>query len=617
MAALLILMTSGLSAQEQKGELRLADEAYDRQEYALAGSLYTRVVKNKGTHAPTDLLLKLAICHREVGNFSQSAGWYAEVIRRPDHSRGAYFAYGEVLRNMEQYDSARVQYNLFETGEADSLQLKTAALQGCSDALKWRERKVNLNNLKGLKELNTPYSEWISGAVRQGLLIVSNGYRRMMLNDGAENNPASDKRTFQPYYKSYVYQQYPGGNAVMYLEEMLPKVLGKYDYHIGPACFSAKEDTVYVTVNEQEKPAVTQKRGTNNGRRRLVLYYSVKKDNVWSSLKLLTGLNSDGSSSSHPVLSSAGDLLYFVSDRPGGYGQTDIWYSEKQADSSWGKPVNCGPRINTVASETFPTFNEEGTLYFSSKGHPGMGGYDIFRATGAKAGWDTPFNLQLPFNSGADDMGFILKVNGYEGYFSSNRNGGLGSDDVYHFMDPAMTSWLSGGGTTSDGKPQNNVKDSTGNQLIDPVTGKPASPSTGGSTAGATPAKRPLTAEEKEMVGKVEKLQFLYDYNSVELLSESRKMLDYVAGVLKQHPDWKLMVLSFTDSRGGDQYNTDLSALRCYAVIDYLAAKGISPKRLYYRNMGEQNLVNPCKDGVPCTEQQQRRNRRSELRVIY
>jgi outer membrane protein OmpA-like peptidoglycan-associated protein len=214
-------------------------------------------------------------------------------------------------------------------------------------------------------------------------------------------------------------------------------------------------------------------------------------------------------------------------------------------------------------------------------------------------------------------MGFILKVNGYEGYFSSNRNGGLGSDDVYHFMDPAMTSWLGGGGTTPDGRPQNDIKDSTGTQLIDPVTGKPARPSTGGSTAGATPAKRPLTAEEKEMVGKVEKLQFLYDYNSVELLSESRKMLDYVAGVLKQHPDWKLMVLSFTDSRGGDQYNTDLSALRCYAVIDYLAAKGISPKRLYYRNMGEQNLVNPCKDGVPCTEQQQRQNRRSELRVIY
>lgn len=611
MIVLLALASRQLSAQEQKAELRLADEAYARQEYALAGSLYTRVVKNKGKRASTDLLLKLAICHREVGNFSQSAGWYAAVIRRPDHPQGAYFAYGEVLRNMEQYDSARAQYNLFETAQADSIQLKTAALQGCGDALKWRERKVNPGNLKGLKELNTPNSEWISGAVRQGLLIVSNGYRRMMLNDGAENNPASDKRTFQPYYKAYVYQQYPGGNAAMYLEEMLPRMLGKYDYHIGPACFSAKEDTVYVTVNEQEKPVVTQKHGTNNGRRRLVLYYSVKKDNVWSSPELLTSLNLDGFSSSHPVLNSTGDLLYFVSDRPGGYGQTDIWYSEKQADSSWGKPVNCGPRVNTVASETFPTFNEEGTLYFSSKGHPGMGGYDIFRATGSKAEWEAPFNLQVPFNSGADDMGFILKVNGYEGYFSSNRNGGLGSDDVYHFLDPAITSWLNNGGTTPvAGKPQDG-KDSTG------IISNPAGPSTGGHTAGVTPVKKPLTAEEKELVSKIEKLQFLYNYNSVELLSESRKILDYVAGELKQHPDWKLMVLSFTDSRGGDQYNTDLSALRCYAVIDYLAAKGVSPKRLYYRNMGEQNLVNPCKDGVPCSEQQQRQNRRSELRVIY
>lgn len=603
--AILISISLQLTAQEQKSELRLAEEAYARQEYALAGSLFNRVVKSKRDRTPLPLVMKLANCYRETGNFREAAGWYAQVVQRTDCPASAFFAYGDVLRNLELYDSARIQYDRFNTAQPDSLTLKTAALQGCDSAIYWKQHEVKLSNLGGLKELNTPYSEWISGVVKQGLLLVSNGYRKMMLNDGAEANPVTDKRTFQPYYKAYIYQQYAQGNSTMYLEEMLPQRLGKLHYHVGPACFSNAEDTLYVTVNEQVKPEIKQKKGYVQGSRRLVLYYTVKKDNVWSPLEILPALNVDGFSTSHPVLSSNGDVLYFVSDRPGGAGMTDIWYSEKQPDSTWGKPVNCGSRINTVAAETFPTINEDGALFFSSKGHPGMGGYDIFRATGSKDTWDVPMNLQLPFNSGGDDMGFILKRNGYEGYFSSNRPGGQGSDDVYHFMDPAYF---------TDGR--NNNNNTPGNETTKPdLTGggkKPVKP--GISSPGG---KKTLTPEELELITKLEKLRFLYDFNSVVLLPESRKVLDYVASVLKQHPEWKLMVLSYTDSRGKDDYNMDLSAMRCFAVIDYLAGKGIDAKRMYYLNRGEQFLVNPCKDGVPCTEEQQRENRRSELKIIY
>lgn len=612
-----------LIAQEQKSELRLAEEAYARQEYALAGSLYTRVVKSKRNRTPVELVIKLANCHREVGHFSEAAEWYAQVVQRPDCPASAFFSYGEILRNLELYDSAKVQYARFATSQPDSLALKEAAMQGCDSAVVWKQHAVKLSHLNGLKELNTPYSEWISGVVRQGLLIVSNGYRRMLLNDGAESNPVTDKRTFQPYYNAYVYQQYAQGNATMYLEEMLPQLIGKYDYHIGPACFSSAEDTLYVTVNEQEKPEVRQKKGFVQGSRRLLLYYSVKKDNVWSPLEILPGINLAGFSSSHPVLSMDGDVLYFVSDRPGGLGQTDLWYSEKQADSTWGKPVNCGPRINTVAAETFPTFNEEGALYFSSKGHAGMGGYDIYRATGNRATWETPENLQLPFNSGADDMGFILKRNGYEGYFASNRTGGMGSDDVYHFVDPAFFTGNSRNYPPRDGS----LTPGKGTDLTGVTPGKPggAIPGEGTDlTGGATPGKggtpgggKVLTPTEKEHIHELEKLRFLYDFNSATLLPESRKILDYASTILKQHPDWKLVVLSYTDSRGKDDYNLDLSALRCYAVIDYLAGKGIPAKQMYYRNLGEQFLVNDCKDGVPCTEAQQRQNRRSELKIIY
>lgn len=599
--ALLLSGSLGLAAQEQKSELRLAEEAYARQEYALAGSLFNRVARKKPARAPLELLVKLANCHRETGNFQQAAAWYEEIVKRPESPAAAVFAYGDVLRNLEQYDAARQQYSRFNTTQPDSLAMKAAALQGCDSALIWQQQEVKLSNLGGLRELNTPNSEWISGAVRKGLLLVSNGYRKMVLNDGAENNPATDKRSFQPYYKAYIYQQYTQGNATMYLEEMLPQLLGKYRYHIGPSCFSAGEDTLYITVNEQDRPELQQKKGYVQGRRRLVLYYTVKKDNVWAPLEILPALNVDGFSTSHPTLNADGSVLYFVSDRPGGLGQTDIWYSEKQADSTWGKPVNCGARLNTVAAETFPTFNEEGALYFSSKGHAGMGGYDIFRAAGSKSSWETPVNLRPPFNTGADDMGLILKPNGYEGYFSSNRPGGLGADDVYRFLDAA---YFTGVPAATGGQP--------GTTVPDQAAGKPAQP------GGTTPwGKKAPTPEEEKLIAELEKLRFLYDFNSARLLPESRKILDYVSGVLKQHPDWKLTVLSYTDSRGTDNYNTDLSALRCFAVIEYLAGKGIDVKRMYYLNLGEQFLVNACKDGVPCTEEQQRQNRRSELKVIY
>jgi outer membrane protein OmpA-like peptidoglycan-associated protein len=309
----------------------------------------------------------------------------------------------------------------------------------------------------------------------------------------------------------------------------------------------------------------------------------------------MPGINIAGYSSSHAVLSTGGDLLYFVSDRPGGYGQTDLWYCEKQADGTWGAPVNCGNKINTVASETFPTVNEEGILYFSSKGYAGLGGYDIYRVKGARTAWETPENMKVPFNSGADDIGLILKRNGYEGYLASNKGGGMGRDDIYYFTDPGYFNRLS----------YHNQPPAV-EHTVPVTTGEPS-----------RTVERTHTTEEEEDKQQLEQMKFYYAYNSATLLTESRKILDLVAGVLKRHPDWKIVIASYADSRGSDQYNVDLSALRCYAVIDYLVNKGIASTRLYYSNKGEQEPVNGCKDGVPCKEEDYKLNRRSELKVKW
>lgn len=593
---LMLLLVSSLWAQEQKSVLQLANEAYAREEYAVAGALYNRLARAKKDKMPVEQWMRMARSYQEIGYYKEAAGVYQQITSRPDRPASAYFAYGEALRQLEQYDAAKQQYALFTTSNADSLKLKDIALQSCDSAMVWGKERPPVQ-LRPVKELNTSGSDLVSGVVQKGLLLMSNGYRSLALNGGSQSHPPTDRRTEEPYYKAYVYQQYAQGNANMYLEELVPALLGKYDYHIGPVCLNKTEDTLYATINIQGNGIPVTAKGPANGVRQLQIYQSVKKDGKWDRLVLMPGINVAGYSSSHAVLNTNGDVLYFVSDRPGGYGQTDLWYAEKQPDGSWGTPVNCGNQVNTLAAETFPTVNEEGILYFSSKGYAGLGGYDIYRVKGGKASWETPENMKVPFNSGADDIGLILKRNGYEGYLASNKQGGMGRDDIYYFTDPDYFNRVNHNLNPPPVKDNTNV------------------PSTPGERPG--PVERTHTAEEEADKRELEQLKFYYNYNSASLLTESRRILDHVAAVLKRHPDWKVVIASFADSRGPDQYNTDLSALRCYAVIDYLVNKGIDPKRLYYSNKGEQEPVNGCKDGVPCREEEYKLNRRSEMLVRW
>lgn len=562
-------MAGSLHAQEQKSVLQLADEAYSREEYAVASGLYKRQARGRENKTPVTLLLKMAHSYRETGNFTEAANCYRQITARQDAPVATHFAYAETLRQLEQYDSARQQYALFSTDNADSIKLKEIGLRGCDSAVAWRSTAVNAQ-LKPIKELNTPGSDIVTGVAGNGLLIMSNGYRKLVSNV----QPQTDLRTLQPYYNAYVYQQNTDGNPVMRLEELAPELLRKYDYHIGPVSMNKTEDTLYATINIQGK-------GSLNGVRQLQVWQSVKTGGKWAQLALLPGINTEGHSSSHAVLNTTGNVLYFVSDRPGGYGQTDLWYCEKQADGSWGTPVNCGEKINTVAAETFPTVNEEGILYFSSKGFAGFGGYDIYRIKGEKASWETPENMKAPFNSGADDIGLVLKKGGTEGYLSSNKQGGAGSDDVYSFtLSPAIS-----------------------DHIVHQLVSEPVIP------------KKPSSEEENEKRS-IEQLKFSYDYNSADLLAESRSMLDKVSEAMSKHPNWKIVVSSFADNRGSDQYNIDLSSERCLSVINYLVAKGIDPKRIYYFNKGELEPLNGCKDGVPCNEEEHRQNRRSELKIL-
>ncbi len=198
--------------------------------------------------------------------------------------------------------------------------------------------------------------------------------------------------------------------------------------HEGPVTFSRDFQTMYFTRNNTKKGL---RKADSKGVTRLKVYEGQRGSEDWEKIVELP-FNSDEYSVAHPTLSTNGDNLFFTSDMPGGYGGMDL-YVVSRADGVWGNPVNLGSTINTADNEVFPFIHTSGTLFFSSDGHDTMGGLDLFMANGVDADWREVVNLGPQYNSGYDDLGIILDPDGTAGYFSSNRNGGNGKDDIYRF----------------------------------------------------------------------------------------------------------------------------------------------------------------------------------------
>ncbi|MEO1515344.1 MAG: OmpA family protein [Bacteroidota bacterium] len=198
--------------------------------------------------------------------------------------------------------------------------------------------------------------------------------------------------------------------------------------HEGPMSFDRTNEHIYFTRNNYKNG---KRKKAKDGIVKLKIYMAERKDSSWVNVVELP-FNDDESNAMHPSLSVDGDLLFFASDRPGGLGANDLYVCKREGDS-WGEPINLGPSVNTEADEVFPYLHADGTLYFASRGHSGYGGLDIFSATKIGDSYTKPINLEKPFNSEGDDFGFIVDRDKKNGYLSSNRDGGRGSDDIYSF----------------------------------------------------------------------------------------------------------------------------------------------------------------------------------------
>lgn len=201
--------------------------------------------------------------------------------------------------------------------------------------------------------------------------------------------------------------------------------------HEGPVTFDREENTIFFTRSNQQMGV---SKADKNGHVVLKIYQAVRGLYDWEGVTALP-FNQDSFSCMHPALSPDGERLFFVSNMPGGYGGMDIYMVDREG-TVWGDPINLGPEINTARDEAFPFMHESGVLFFASNGHGGLGGMDLFAIDIGSARWGALRNLEFPINTTYDDFGIIIRPDGKKGYFSSNRKGGKGKDDIYFFETP-------------------------------------------------------------------------------------------------------------------------------------------------------------------------------------
>ena len=367
--------------------------------------------------------------------------------------------------------------------------------------------------------------------------------------------------------------------------------------------------------------------------------------------------NGDDFSTGHPALSPDGKKLYFVSDRPGTIGNTDIFYVMVNADGSFSEPINLGPEINTKGREMFPYVNDK-KLYFSSDGHVGIGGLDIFEAAFTEEGFEMAQNLGQPINSRLDDFSYIVKEDAQEGYFASNRKGGKGDDDIYSFKRivpeeaPENLNAISGVVTelvTGDYMPgalvelmdanrkklQEFIVEEDGSFLFEDLDGNTnyilmvsKDKFFNEEQTVATLENEPITTDialkrMKEMivmedgVKKLKTEMIYFDFDKFNIRSDASEELDKLVEVMNTYENMVIKIESHTDAIGNAAYNKYLSDKRAKSTRDYLISQGIDASRIASAiGYGEERPINNCVDGVRCSRQNHQLNRRSEFVIV-
>lgn len=505
--------------------------------------------------------------------------------------------------------------------------------------VEYSNRKKTFVNVKNLS-INTKYSDF------GGFIHGDKLYYASTKPEGTKEEKKLYKWNNQPFLNIYKADE-EIGDVEQGLEVSNPTRFSAVnsEYHESNAVISKDGKTLYFTRDNYDGDEL---KGDENRVTHLKIYKAEKVGDEWKNFKELP-FNSDEFSCGHPALSSDGKTLYFVSDMPGGYGTTDIYSVSISENGDYGKPVNLGKTINTKSREMFPYVDEENTMYFASDGHLGLGALDIFESKISGSNFTKPVNLGSPVNSALDDFSFVISEDKSYGYFSSNRKGGKGDDDIYSFVIYRCKEDISGvvtdsktgnpiGGamvrlidekgqsinqqvTKNDGRYifkdiacENNYtvaasKDDYRNDKKDTVT----------EDIDKKTIQADLTLESLIVEDQIIIKPIYFDFDLYNIREDAEYELEHIVTVMKNHPDMVIRIESHTDSRGTKEYNRTLSTNRAKSTRDYIISRGIAANRVESAiGYGEDRLLNDCDDANQkrCSEEEHQKNRRSYFYIV-
>jgi len=404
--------------------------------------------------------------------------------------------------------------------------------------------------------------------------------------------------------------------------------------------------TVYFSRNKYKKKLKKQNKPKN---KRLLLYKAdVAADGSWTNIKKLP-FNKKKASTGYPVLNPDNTQLYFVSDRLPSKGNTDIFVVDILKEGEFSNPRNLGSFVNTEGNETTPFISEENILYFSSDGHEGQGKLDVFAVEVFDNATSEVYELASPINSINDDYAYIVNKDNNQGFFTSNRLQGDGFNDLYSFTleedvrpgDCFITvdgkvrdrdsykaisgatvdlysidgSLLESVATYSDGTYQFTVSCAKEYELIasnpNYLNDKKRIEILEENYHTALHTNLNLSKIEKPVVNKMSPIY--YEFDAANITQEAAEEMDKIADIMKENENLIIEASSFTDSRGSNAYNIQLSKRRAKAAVEYLKSKGIDEKRIKSKGYGEDKLINQCVNGVECKDESHQMNRRTEF----
>lgn len=640
-----ILLSVAFRAEAQKRKAGRAYEFFASGEYYEAIDHFKNAYsKSKDKELKAEMVFMVAECYRLTNDPRNAELWYRRAVKSAYSKPEAQYWLADALKKNGRYQQAIDEFRKYKQivpGDARADQ----QIRACELAQEWL-RNPEAYRVDEIKDINSKDDDFSPAYARDDFGVIYFTSSR----EGAQGKKTHGA-TGQSFTDIFETRLDKKGKWSM----PVPVDGLNSEFEEGTPNFSSDYKEIYFTKCEAGKKE----------RKGCVIMYSTRKGDAWSEPKNL-GLLADSVVAAHPAITPDGLKLFFVSDIKGGYGGKDIWYvTRDKLSDPWSGVKNAGPDINTPGDELFPFVRSDGILYFSSDGHPGMGGLDIFKALPQPDGTWIIQNMKAPVNSSADDFGITFQGANEAGFFSSTRKGRT-NDELYFFELPPLR--FSVTGLVKDEKTGAALQGSTVQLIASDGGNLQAETGAGGdfkftlrpnvdyiflaSKRGYLNGKERVTTKGQEksrdfmvtiLLSSIERPielpNIYYDFDRWELRPESMVSLDKLVETLNDNPNVTIELMSHTDSRANDEYNLELSQKRAQSVVDYLVSKGIEIERLSARGYGESqpkavdaelSAQYPfLKQGVTLTEQyinslandEQREiahqiNRRTEFRVL-